>query len=182
MNEVDPKVLQDMAQSTVEFNAALAREYFAALDDRDLSRAIACWAPEGAVEAVPGARELTVPDGMRGFFEQLFGAFGELSIQVIHVTAQEDRAVVHWQMRARFTGPGRFDGFTPTQVQGAIQGLDQLTIQDGLIVRNDAYFDGMEMGRAIGLMPPAGSAPDRGMTALINLQTRVKRLVKRRAI
>lgn len=169
----------DTTQSVLARNSATAREYFAAINDRDLDRAEVCWVKSGGLEAVPGARELSVPAGMRGFFDELFGAFGKWSVEVLNTTAEDDRVVVHWRMNAGFTGPGTFDGFTATNVEGSVQGCDQLTFVDGLIVRNDAYFDGMEMGRAVGLMPPAGSRADKAMTAMVNAQTRVKRLFGR---
>lgn len=164
----------------LEQNTTIVREYFAALGDRDLKRAVACWVPTGGVEAVPGNRNLPVPEGLVGFFGPLFDAMGEWTLDVIETTAQDDRVVVHWRVTAGFTGPGRFDGFLPTGAGGQVTGLDQLTVSDGLIVRNDAYFDGMELGRAIGLMPPVGSRPDKGMKAMINLQTRAKGLLRKK--
>jgi hypothetical protein len=163
----------------LEQNVSVVREYFSALNDRDLKRAVACWVPTGGVEAVPGNRNLPVPDGLLGFFGPLFDAMGEWKLEIIETTAQGDRVVVHWRAKAGFTGPGSFDGFRPTGARGDVTGLDQLTVKDGLIVRNDAYFDGMELGRAIGLMPPVGSRQDKGMKVMVNLQTRLKGLRKR---
>ena len=163
-----------MTSVDLDQNTAIVREYFAALNDRDLDRAVKCWVPTGGVEAAPGNRDLSVPEGLRGFFEPLFGAMGEWKLEVLETTAQDDRVVVHWRATAGFTGPGRFDGFRPTGAGGEVTGLDQLTVKDGLILRNDAYFDGMELARAIGLMPPVGSRPDKGMKAMINLQTRLR--------
>lgn len=161
-------------QSAVTRNVEVAREYFAAVDAKDLDRALACWTPSGGIESVPGARDLTVPDGMREFFTEVFRAFGEWSIEVLHLTASEDHVVVHWRISARFTGPGTFSGFRPTGASGRFEGLDQLTFRDGLIVRNDAHFDSMEMARAIGVMPPPGGRQEKAMTALVNLQTTLK--------
>jgi predicted ester cyclase len=129
---------------------------------------------------VPGNRALQVPAGLRGFFEPLFAAMGEWKLEVIETTAQDDRVVVHWRATAGFTGPGSFDGFRPTGAGGQITGLDQLTVKDGLIVRNDAYFDAMELARAIGLMPAVGSKQDKGMKAMVNLQTKMKGLLKKK--
>jgi ketosteroid isomerase-like protein len=169
-----------MTVAEAKKNTAIVLAYFAALNDRDLDRALACWVPTGGVEAVPGARNLPVPAGLRGFFESLFGALGEWKLEVIVTTAQADRVVVHWRALAAFTGPGNFDGFLPTGAGGEITGLDQLTVRDGLIVRNDAYFDGMEFARALGLMPPVGSPQEKGMKVMVNLQTKAKSLLNKR--
>jgi hypothetical protein len=163
----------------LEQNTALVHEAFAGLNERDLKRTLACWVPTGGVEAVPGNRNLPVPEGILGFFEPLFEAMGEWKLEILETTAQDDRVVVHWRATAGFTGPGSFDGFKPTGARGEVTGLDQFTIKDGLIVRNDAYFDGMELGRAIGLMPPVGSKADKGMKVMVNLQTKIKGLRKR---
>jgi hypothetical protein len=164
----------------LEQNVTLIRECFSALNERDLKRVLDCWVPTGGVEALPGNRNLPVPEGILGFFEPLLAAMGEWKIEVIEITAQDDRVVVHWRATARFTGPASFDGFQPTGARGELTGLDQFTLKDGLIVRNDAYFDSMELGRALGLMPPVGSRQDKGMKSLVNLQTKVKGLLSKR--
>ncbi len=177
-----PKIAKLGPMTTVDLdqNIAIVREYFAALNDHDLDRAVKCWVPAGGVEAVPGARNLPVPEGIHGFFGPLFEAMGTFTLEVVETTAQDNRVVVHWRATAAFTGPGRFDGFRPTGASGVVSGLDQLTVRDGLIVRNDAYFDTMELGRAIGLMPPVGSKADKGMKSMVNLQTKLKGLRKKR--
>jgi limonene-1,2-epoxide hydrolase len=169
-----------MTAAELKKNTAIVMEYMNAIGDRDMDRAVQCWAPTGGVEAVPGARNLAVPTGLRGFFEPLFAAMGEWQLEVLHTTAQDDRVVVHWRITAAFTGPGDFDGFRPTGARGEVTGLDQLTVSDGLIVRNDAYFDSMELGRALGLMPPVGSPQEKGMKVMVNAQTKAKALLAKR--
>lgn len=164
--------------STLERNRAIATQFFAAVHARDLDRMQAVWEP-GGIDAFPGNRTMTVPGEQAAFFAMFFDAFHDWTVEVLDVTCEGDVAVVHWRLTAGFTGPGRFDGFVHTGARGVVQGLDRLTIRDGRITRLDAYFDTTEMARAIGLMPPAGSAPDRGMKAAVNLQTRLKRLLRR---
>ena len=48
-----------------------------------------------------------------------------------------------------------------------------LTVRDGRIQRNDAYMNGAEMMRQLGALPPAGSPPERALTAALNLKTRL---------
>lgn len=164
--------------STLEQNRAVATAFFTAVHERDIDRMQACW-KMGTVDAVPGDRTMSVPDGQRAFFEQFFDAFHDWNVEILDVTCEGDVAALHWRLTAGFTGPGRFDGFAHTGAKGTIQGCDRMVIEDGKIVRLDAYFDTTEMARAIGLMPPAGSPADKGMTAMVNLQTRVKSLFKR---
>lgn len=164
--------------STLEENRAIATEFFAAVHARDIDRMQAVWKP-GGIDAFPGNRTMTVPEEQRTFFLAFFDAFHDWTVEVLDTICEGDAVVVHWRLTAGFTGPGRFDGFVHTGAKGTVQGCDRLVIQDGRIVHLDAYFDTTEMARAIGLMPPAGSAPDKGMKVMVNLQTRAKRLLKR---
>jgi ketosteroid isomerase-like protein len=161
----------------LEENRAVAREFFTAVHERDIDRMQACW-EMGTIDAVPGNRDLTVPDGQRAFFEQFFHAFHDWNVDILSITCEGELAALHWRLTAGFTGPGTFDGFTHTGARGVIQGCDLMKIRDGKIVHLDAYFDTTEMARAIGLMPPAGSRMDNGMKKLVNAQTRIKRLLK----
>lgn len=165
--------------STLEQNRAVAQEFFDGVAARDIERMQATWVSEGGIDAFPGLRTMTVPAEQRDFFLAFFDAFHDWTVEVLDITCERDVAVVHWRLTAGFTGPGKFDGFEATGVKGTVQGLDRLTIRDGKIQRLDAYLDTTEMARAIGLMPPAGSAMDKGMTAMVNLQTKVKRKLKR---
>jgi ketosteroid isomerase-like protein len=164
--------------ASLETNRAVAREFFAAVHERDIERMQAVWKP-GGIDAFPGNRTMTVPGEQRTFFLAFFDAFHDWNVEILDITCEGDLAVVHWRLTAGFTGPSKFDGFAHTGAKGTVQGCDRLTIDDGKIVRLDAYFDTTEMARAIGLMPPAGSRPDKGMKAMVNLQTRFKRLFKR---
>lgn len=164
--------------STLEQNRAVAREFFTAVHERDIDRMQAVWKP-GTIDAFPGYRTMSVPEGQRAFFLAFFDAFHDWNVEVLDITCEGDVAAVHWRLTAGFTGPGKFDGFTHTGAKGTVQGLDRLVIQGGKIVHLDAYLDTTEMARAIGLMPPAGSTMDRAMTGLVNLQTRLRRTLKR---
>jgi ketosteroid isomerase-like protein len=165
--------------TTVELNREIARAFFTAVGDRDIERIQADWQP-GGIDAVPGNRTMTVPDGQRAFFTGFFDAFHDWNVEILDITCEGDVAIVHWRLTAGFTGPGKFDGFAHTGAKGTIQGCDRLIIRDGKIVHLDAYFDTTEMARAIGLMPPAGSGADKMMKVMVNLQTRIKRLFRRR--
>ena len=166
------------AVSALQQNRAVVQEFFDAIHARDIDRMQAVWKP-GGIDAFPGYRTLTVPDGQREFFLGFFDAFHDWKVEVLDMTAEGDVVVAHWRLTAGFTGPGKFDGFSATGAKGTVQGCDRIVVQDGKIVHLDAYFDTTEMARAIGLMPPAGSAMDNGMKKLINAQTWIKRAISR---
>jgi steroid delta-isomerase-like uncharacterized protein len=158
-----------MASSSV-----VARSYFDALTRHDLDAAVACWR-EGAVDRLVGQVELTAPDGIRTYFSELFAAFPDFKLEVLDVTTHRERCAVRWQAKGTFVGPGHFQGFVPNGAALAIEGCDVVEVVDGLIVRNDAYLDGADIARQLGVLPAAGSKADSRLTKLANLRTGLQR-------
>ncbi len=154
----------------------VARAYFDALAAHDLDAAAACWQP-GGLERLVGQAELIAPEGIHQYFGSLFAAFPDFRFEILSVTSTKDRSAVRWRANATFAGPGYFQGFAPNGAQIAIEGCDVLRIKDGLIIGNDAYVDGADIARQIGVLPPAGSRADGALTTLANLGTALKNLL-----
>ncbi len=53
------------------------------------------------------------------------------------------------------------------------EGVDLLSVRDGLIQANDAFTDTMAIPRQIGMMPPLGSPAEQRMTGAFNVKTRL---------
>lgn len=155
--------------------AKIARTYFEAVGARDVDGMVACWKPGGS-ENISAVGELSVPDGLRGFFTELFTAMPDARMEVLDLVAARNQAAVHWRSIGTFCG-GPFMGIAPTGQRVEMTGLDLLTIEDGLIVRNDAFSDGAQLARQLGMLPPQDSAADRGMTAAFNARTAVARKI-----
>lgn len=151
---------------------SVARSYFDAVARRDVEAMVSFWKP-GSHEVLHGVADLRVPEDMRRWFGALFTAFPDYSFEVLDVLAGEEKAAVHWRATGTFNGSGRFEGLAPNGSRVEIQGCDVLTIREGLIVSNEAYLNGMEMGRQLGALPPAGSPPERALYAALNLKTRL---------
>src|SRR5438270_3939599 len=117
---------------------SVARRYFEAIAARDLDAAVAMWA-EGGRENVRGQVDVTAPDGVRGFIGGLLDAFPDMRFEVITMTTQEDRCAVQWRLSGTFAGPGALSGIEPTGHPVQLEGLDLLTISEGLIRSNDAF-------------------------------------------
>jgi len=152
----------------------VARAYFAAVAARDPEAMAACWKP-GGIDRLHGQADLVAPDGVRAYFTELFGAFPDLAVEILSTTADAERCAVRWRMTATFAGPGRFQRFEPTGARVAIDAVDVVQVRDGLIVANDAYLDGMDVARQLGLLPPRDSGQERGLAALVNGRTRLAR-------
>ena len=152
----------------------VAETYFAALARRDLDAAAGCWAPDG-VDHLVGQSEARGPEGVRAFFGELFAAVPDWSFEVETVIAEGDRAAVRWNATGTFAGDAAYQGIEPTGGRVELAGLDLLHVRDGLIVRNDAFSDGMGFARQIGMLPTQGSGAETKVLRAFNARTRAAR-------
>ena len=98
------------------------------------------------------------PPGVRDFFDGIFAAFPDLALEVLDLVADGNgRVAVRWRSDATFAGPGSFQGYAPNGARITLEGLDLLRVEDGLIVRNDAYSERRRP------RPPARPAAARGL-------------------
>jgi glyoxylase-like metal-dependent hydrolase (beta-lactamase superfamily II)/predicted ester cyclase len=150
----------------------VARRYFDAINARDLERAVGMWVPGGR-EHVRGQVDATAPEGVRDFIGGMLEAFPDLHFEVLGTTTEDQRCGVQWRLSATFAGPAHFNGVAPTGDRIVLEGIDLLTVQDGLIQANDAFSDTMSVPRQLGLLPPEGSVAEQGLTGAFNLKTRL---------
>jgi glyoxylase-like metal-dependent hydrolase (beta-lactamase superfamily II)/predicted ester cyclase len=132
------------------------------------------WAPGGVENIAPLGRPLGVPDEMIAFFDETFAAMPDMHFEVLDVVAARNQAAVRWRATGTFSG-GSFQGIQPTGSRVKLEGIDLLTVEDGKIVRNDAYYDSGQFARAVGLLPPQESTTERRMAAAFNARTRMLR-------
>jgi predicted ester cyclase len=158
----------------------VATSYFAAIAKRDVDAMMELWEPGGYAD-IYGMVSLRAPEGHRAWFGTvLFRAFPDLAMEVIDMVAYGEKAAVRWRATGTFTGPVKFEGLEATGTRIEIEGLDLLTIRDGLIRDNRAYTNATEIARQLGAMPPAGSVGERAMLRAVNLRTRARDLLQRR--
>jgi glyoxylase-like metal-dependent hydrolase (beta-lactamase superfamily II)/predicted ester cyclase len=150
----------------------VARRYFDALSRHDLDAAAACWAP-GGIERMVGGPELTAPEGVRAYFEELFAAFPDLAFEVLETTTARSRCAVQWRATGTFAGPGRFQGFEPNGARVKLDGCDVVTVDADLIASNDAYLDSGDIARQLGFLPAAGSRAEARLTKVANARTKL---------
>jgi steroid delta-isomerase-like uncharacterized protein len=154
--------------------ATVAREYFEAVAAQDIEAMVAPWQP-GSPDVIHGVVDMRVPEDLRSWFGNLFAAFPDFHFEILEITATGEKAAVRWHATGTFDGSARFEGLDPNGAGIDLEGCDVLTVRDGKIVRNDAYMNGAEMMRQLGALPPAGSAPEKALTAALNLKTRLAR-------
>jgi glyoxylase-like metal-dependent hydrolase (beta-lactamase superfamily II)/predicted ester cyclase len=179
--EETPQITADQAEQTtaqerterVPGPARVARTYFGAVADRDVDAMIACWAP-GGIDSIAPVGDLVAPDGIRAMFTELFTAVPDMKFEILDLVAARNQAAVRWRATGTFCG-GPFQGVEPTGARIELEGIDLVTVEDGLVQRNDAYYDGTQFARQVGLMPPRDSATERTMTNAFNARTRMAR-------
>jgi glyoxylase-like metal-dependent hydrolase (beta-lactamase superfamily II)/predicted ester cyclase len=152
-----------------------ARAYFAALADRDVDGAVALWS-SGGVDHITGQPDLSGPEAVRSFLEDLFGALPDLRFEIIETTTHRERCVVRWRARGTFAGPRRLDGFVPNGRRFDCEGCDVLTIRDAKVLANHVYMDTADMYRQLGLLPRSDSAAHRRASAVANHRRARRRL------
>ncbi|HEX5929622.1 MAG TPA: nuclear transport factor 2 family protein [Solirubrobacterales bacterium] len=150
----------------------VARAYFDAVAKRDVEAMVACWEP-GTRDVIHGVADMRVPEDLRAWFTSLFASFPDFSFEVLDVVAGGEKAAVHWHATGTFDGSARFEGLIPNGQRVDVTGCDVLSVRGGKVVHNDAYMNGAEMARQLGALPPQGSPPEKAMTALLNLKTRL---------
>jgi steroid delta-isomerase-like uncharacterized protein len=166
------------AGTTTKSLEELARFHMDAVARHDLDQIAADYAEECVVDFM-GNGIRRGRDEIRAFFAGLFGALPDAEFIVDRVTTGGNVAVVEWRLRGTFDGTD-FEGIEPTGRWIDHRGCDVMEFADGLIERNTAYQDGVEMARAIGMMPPLDSVGERAMKQAFNVATKARRALQDR--
>jgi steroid delta-isomerase-like uncharacterized protein len=151
------------------------RSYFDAVARRDVDAMLEHWSPDGIHDLVPlgvhrGASEISA------FFREMFAAVPDAEMTVTRLVAGEHEAAVEWRLAGNFSGEP-FQGVDAPGKRIELRGLDLLQVEDGKIVSLTAYYDAMDFGRQIGLMPAQDSSAETAMKSALNAATRVRRAV-----
>jgi predicted ester cyclase len=165
------------APAATTSNAELIRWAFDVINSHDIEPLRAHWTPE-TVERFPD-RTCRGPEELARYFEELFAALPDVHMEVLHVAAEGDDVFVRWHLTGTHSGT-TWAGIEPTGASLALDGIDHFVVRDGKVVSNFVVFDQMDVGRAIGLLPPDGSAPDRALKAAFNAKTRVAAKIRER--
>ena len=168
-----------MAKAKKDLAREVVREYFDALADKDLDRAVATWKP-GAHDRLYGFADMVAPHGIRDYFGSMFAAIPDFKISVDSMVAEGDRVAVRWQAAGTCDGAQTFQGLVPNGRRVELEGIDLFTVTDGKIVSNDAYTNGMEFARQVGALPPQDSGPERAMAAAFNAKTAIEKKIRNR--
>jgi steroid delta-isomerase-like uncharacterized protein len=174
-----PTAAEESAKTTSAGDAAaIGRAYFEAVGAQDLDAMTALWEP-GSMDEIHGLASMRAPEGIRDWFANTFQAVPDFEMEILDLVASGEKVAVRWRMTGTFTGDARFEGAVATGAEIDITGCDVLTVREGRIVHNDAYMNGMDMARQLGVFPPQGSGQERAMIGAVNVRTRLARRFSR---
>jgi steroid delta-isomerase-like uncharacterized protein len=154
------------------------RSYFEAMDRRDAPAMASHWREDGVEDIVP-IGVLRGADELRDYFASLFAAIPDARTTVTRLIAGEQSCAVEWRLEGTLSGAPLM-GIEPTGKHVEIRGFDLFELEDGKLVSNTAYFDGMSLARQIGMLPPDGSGTDRAMRSAFNTVTKLRRALAER--
>lgn len=157
-------------------NAELIRWAFDVLNTRDVTPLKERWT-DATVERFP-AETCVGADAISAYFEAAFAALPDFHIEIVGLAEQGDDVFVHWHITGTHSG-APWQGIAPTGKALALDGIDHFVVRDGKVESNFVVFDQLQFARQIGMMPPDGSAADRGMKAAFNAKTRLLQRLKR---
>jgi predicted ester cyclase len=166
------------AETATLSTAGAVRAYFAAVESQDLEGMAAQWKP-GSTDHLYGIADLSVPEGLKEWFGNVFAAFPDFKLVVTDLISEGNQAAVRWRATGTFSGTGKFEGMIPNGASIEIEGLDLLTVEDGLIVENRAYSNAMDTARKLGALPKQGSPQEKAMLGAFNTKTRLTSRFKR---
>ena len=133
--------------TTTQSARDVAGRYFDALARRDLDAMGALWAPEG-FEHIAGQADVTGPEGVRGYFGELFGAFPDFALRVTQVVAEGDRVAVRTTPWATHLGPFRGRAATGNRVE--VEGIGIFRMRGGRAVERRGLIDALGFLRQLG--------------------------------
>src|SRR3954471_4489243 len=156
-------------------NGELVRWAFERLNDHDVAPLKEFWTDD-TVEHFPD-RTCRGAEEIAAYFEDTLRALPDFHMEIVSLVEQGDDVFVQWHLTGTHQGP--LLGIEPTGKRLAIDGIDHFVFRDGKVVSNFIVTDQLAYARQIGMMPPDGSAADRGMKAAFNARTRLARRLKR---
>jgi steroid delta-isomerase-like uncharacterized protein len=115
---------------------------------------------------------------VRAFVEMSWRAFPDMRFEPIGeplISPTRPRAAFWWRGTATNTGPIEPPGLAPTGKRLEFEGADFHEYRDGKVARLRIVFDMADAMVQLGVLPAPGSRGEKLVTALGNLQTRLRR-------
>jgi predicted ester cyclase len=157
-------------------NGERIRWAFEVLNTRDANPLKDFWTASTVLRLPTGTRRGAEDIG--AYFESVFAALPDFQVEVVALVEQGDDVFVQWHVTGHHT-VAAFEGIEPTGRRLELDGFDHFTFSGGEPVSNFVVYDQMQFARAVGMMPPDGSAADRAMKTAFNAKTRLASKLRR---
>jgi steroid delta-isomerase-like uncharacterized protein len=159
----------------------VVRSLFDAFNEGDLRRAAECVSSDFELVDVAAGKDFHGRDGCRKWLGMFRDALPDARTELVNIFAAGERVASEHIGRGTQTGPFVTPAgpIPPTGRPIEIRIGEFYVVRDGRITRLVAYYDIATMMRQLGLMPPSGSAAERGMTAAMGVGVRIKRALGR---
>lgn len=140
-------------------NVEIAREFYAAWNERDFERAAALVADDGELLIVGTGERRTGPQGSIEYSRMWADAFPDGRVEITRTIAEGDHVVVLFRGRGTHTGTLRSAaGDIPaTGKQVTLDLCDVYEIRGGKVKTNWTYFDSGSLLTQLGLLEPAAA-------------------------
>lgn len=114
---------------------------------------------DDVVFVVPDAGELKGPDQILEYMKGFFDAFPDAKLEPVEGYEAGQTTIDEWIFVGTHTGPLTLpngDAIAPTGKRVSVPGMDIETFdEDGLLIRDRAYFDQVDFLTQLGLIPEA---------------------------
>lgn len=140
-------------------NVEIAREFYAAWNERDFERGAALVADDGELLIVGTGERRTGPQGSIEYSRMWADAFPDGRVEITQTIAEGDHVVVLFRGRGTHTGTLRSAaGDIPaTGKQVTLDLCDVYEIRGGKVKTNWTYFDSGSLLTQLGLLEPAAA-------------------------
>lgn len=140
-------------------NVEIAREFYAAWNERDFERGAALVADDGELLIVGTGESRTGPQGSIEYSRMWADAFPDGRVEIMRTIAEGDHVVVLFRGRGTHTGTLRSAaGDIPaTGKQITLDLCDVYEFRGGKVKTNWTYFDSGSLLTQLGLLEPAAA-------------------------
>jgi steroid delta-isomerase-like uncharacterized protein len=110
---------------------------------------------------------------VREFLDHSWAALPDMRFDLVdgpYIMPGEPKAAFYWRGTATHTGPLDPPGLAATGKAIEFEGLDTHEYRDGKVARLRIVFDLADVMRQLGVLPPAGSRPEKVMAKVTNLR------------
>ena len=152
--------------------------WLAAWNKLDLDAIVSMCAPDVVYD------EPALPEPARGraevrsFLEAVVAAYPDLQIEALSpplIIPGSNVVLARYRLTATMTGHYALANFAPTGARMCFEGVDQWTLQDGVLSHYYSYYDSLDVARQLGILPATGSRAEKLMARVQHVQARGQR-------